>query len=196
MNTIYFVTSNKGKVRSLQEHFDKKFININVKGIDLNISEPQAYTVKEVSLIKAKKAFEQIQAPVIVEDGGFCIDALNGFPGVYTKYALETIGADGILDLMLDKDDRNCGFVSCTTFIDEKGNIHQFDRSGGRGQLVKEKSSIKSEMAWSDLWYIFHVPELNKILCEATKEEVLKWWASDGQKSSVTNFVEWFKDNY
>ena len=37
---------------------------------------------------------------ILVEDAGLFIDALNGFPGVYSAYALETIGYNGILRLL------------------------------------------------------------------------------------------------
>ena len=194
MDKIYFVTSNKGKIKSLQEQFKTHNIDIEVEGVNLNIIEPQADTVKEVSIIKAKEAFEILKAPIIVEDGGFCIDELKGFPGVYSKYILETIGAQGLLDIMRGKENRNCGFVSCTTFIDQNGKAHQFERLGGRGLLTEKMSETKSEMAWSELWKIFYAPQLDKVLCEASKEELLNWWKDKSQKSSVTVFVEWLKD--
>lgn len=36
----------------------------------------------------------------MVMDSGLFIDELNGFPGVYTKYALDTIGIDMIIQLL------------------------------------------------------------------------------------------------
>jgi len=36
----------------------------------------------------------------LVEDAGLFVDALNGFPGVYSSYVLETIGNEGVLKLL------------------------------------------------------------------------------------------------
>ena len=37
---------------------------------------------------------------LLVEDAGLFINALNGFPGVYSSYVLETLGVHGVLTLM------------------------------------------------------------------------------------------------
>lgn len=81
MNKIYFITSNKGKLEALQKQFTSKDLKIKIEGANLNIIEPQASNAKEVSKIKAKEAFSILKKPLIVEDGGFEIEALNGFPG-------------------------------------------------------------------------------------------------------------------
>ncbi|MCP4394015.1 MAG: non-canonical purine NTP pyrophosphatase [Alphaproteobacteria bacterium] len=195
MKTIHFITSNNGKVETLNGRLANLGIDIRVEGTDLDIIEPQADTIREVSLIKAKKAFKILKEPVVVEDGGFEIEALKGFPGVYTKYALTTIGADGLLDLMQGKDNRNAKFVSCTTFIDEEGEIHQFDRIGGNGYIVNEKVKNKSEIAWSDIWYIFYIEELGKTLAECSQDEVLDWYSLPNQKQSLVVFTDWLKEN-
>jgi len=192
---IFFVTSNKGKIASLNEYFKKFEIDVNIEPVKLDIVEPQANSVREVSKIKALEAFEQLKAPVIVEDGGLEIEALNGFPGVYVRYILDSIGVDGILKLMEGVKNRTCNFVSTATFVDREGNIHQFDRDPGFGEVVTEKRTKKSEFAWSDLWYIFYKPDLEKTLSEMTKEELYDMDKGDGDSSSLTKFAIWFKDN-
>ena len=37
---------------------------------------------------------------VLVEDAGLFVSALNGFPGVYSSYVLDTLGCSGILRLL------------------------------------------------------------------------------------------------
>lgn len=128
---LYFVTTNKGKIKSLQEIFISLNIDIEVEGVSLDIVEPQASSVSEVSLNKAKQAFSLLKKALIVEDGGFEIKALNDFPGVYSKYILETIGANGILKLMKGHDNRECRFVSTATYVDTNGKTYQFNRLGG-----------------------------------------------------------------
>ncbi|MFV0626429.1 MAG: non-canonical purine NTP pyrophosphatase [Alphaproteobacteria bacterium] len=90
---LYFITSNLGKAQTLQKSFEiAGYKNIKIIQKDMNLMEPQADTVAEVSKFKAEQAYKILKAPLLVEDGSFCVEALEGFPGVYTKYVLETIG--------------------------------------------------------------------------------------------------------
>lgn len=192
---LFFVTGNQGKIKSLEQYFASCGIEVDVEPVKLDIIEPQADTVAEVSKIKALEAYEILKAPVIVEDGGLEIEALNKFPGVYVRYILDSIGIDGILKLMEGVENRTCNFVSTATFVDKDGNVHQFDRDPGFGLIVEEKRTEKSEFAWSDLWYIFYKPEFEKTLSEMSKEELFDMDSVAGDGSSLTKFVDWFKDN-
>lgn len=191
MQKINFITSNKGKVKTVSDSLLANGINAEVIATDLNIMEPQAETVAEVSLIKAKKAYEILNQPVLVEDGGFAVEALNGFPGVYTKYMLTTIGIDGLLALMKDKTNRKANFISCTTFIDENGNAKQFHRAGGQGLITHERSKKESAIAWSDFWYVFFEEGLGKTFADCNEKEILEYYSQDSQKSSLVKFAEW-----
>ena len=53
-----------------------------------------------VSVDKTLKYYELLKHPLVVMDSGLFIDELNGFPGVYTKYALNTIGIDRMIQLL------------------------------------------------------------------------------------------------
>lgn len=187
---IFFVTGNKGKVHSLQDSFRVMGRNdIKVIQKELPIIEVQADKVGEVSKDKALKAFEIIKSPVVVEDGSFVVDALNGFPGVYAKYVLGTIGADRILKLLSGEENRTAKFQSCTTYVDENGNITQFNRDTMEFDIAKEKSNVVSPYEWLELWRVLYVREFGKILCNFTKEELDKFYEKVGQKGSLQKFV-------
>ena len=70
------------------------------------IVEPQVDTLEEVAQSKITQALnhlpegEQSEDMVLVEDAGLFIDALNGFPGVFSAYTLDTIGCSGVLRLL------------------------------------------------------------------------------------------------
>ena len=49
----------------------------------------------------------------IIDDSGIFVDALKGFPGVWSAYAQKTIGNPGILKLMDGIDDRGPEFRCC-----------------------------------------------------------------------------------
>jgi XTP/dITP diphosphohydrolase len=99
--TLWFMTSNKGKVIEVREHFSH--LGIPVKQFEFEAIEPQSDDLEIVALSKIEQAISHLPNPddmLLVEDAGLFIDALNGFPGVYSAYALETLGVHGILKLM------------------------------------------------------------------------------------------------
>ena len=196
MNKINFITSNQGKVKSLENSLKSNNIDVLVCAQNLDITEPQFDTVHEVSKFKALKAFETLKEPVLVEDGGFSVFELKGFPGVYTKYVLKTLGADGILKLMNGIENRTAKFISVATFINKDGNIFQFEREGGEFEISKEKVDIQSPFAWSELWKIIYLKEYNKNLCELSEQEVAEYYGKAGANGSIQKFVNWYINEY
>ncbi|MFQ6105846.1 MAG: XTP/dITP diphosphatase [Candidatus Hydrothermarchaeaceae archaeon] len=111
---VYFLTSNKHKFAEVQEIFYSYGIDVVWK--KGGYTEIQADRLEKV----VKKALEDMQGCVIIEDAGLFIRALNGFPGVYSSYTLETLGNGGILKLMDGIKDRRAEFVSIAGFKDRK----------------------------------------------------------------------------
>lgn len=196
MHKINFITSNQGKVNSLKNSLKLNGMEIEVCSQNLDIMEPQFDTVQEVSKYKALKAFEILKEPVLVEDGGFCVFALKGFPGVYTKYVLKTLGADGILKLMQGIEERTAKFISVATFVDNDGKVFQFEREGGEFEISKEKIDIQSPFAWSELWKIIYLKEYNKNLCELSESEVSEYYGRTGSNGSIQKFITWYAHEY
>ncbi len=125
---IYFITSNKGKISSLENVLATNGLSdVKVISQKLDLVEPQASSVKEVSKSKALQAYSILKKPLLVEDGGFYIETLNNFPGAYVRYILDTIGVEGILKLMEGQTNRKARFYSCTTYVNERGELFQFD---------------------------------------------------------------------
>jgi XTP/dITP diphosphohydrolase len=77
--------------------------------------------VSEIAREKARYAYGEIGAPLIVDDTAFEIDALNGFPGPFAAYVLDTIGNAGILRLMDGVQDRTASFTTAIAFADADG---------------------------------------------------------------------------
>lgn len=196
MNKINFITSNQGKIKSLENSLKSNDISVEVYAQNLDIMEPQFDTVQDVSRFKALKAFEILKAPVLVEDGGFSIFELKGFPGVYTKYVLKTLGADGILKLMQGKKNRSAKFISVATFVNANGKVFQFERDGGEFEISNEKVDVQSPFAWSELWKIIYLKEYNKNLCELSEKEVSEYYGRTGSNGSIQKFVKWYVNEY
>lgn len=189
---LLFITGNSAKVKSAQKCFDSMGLPVVVRQYIISLPEIQAKDAEEISQAKAKMAFEQIKLPLIVEDAGFHINALNGFPGVYVRYVLDTIGAEGIIKQMKGVEDRTCQFVAVTTFIDASGKIISFRDSEGRGVIASEVDKTSNPRAWSDLWKIYIPNGLTKTLSALTEEEADKHYqGKDKTKGSLYQFAEW-----
>lgn len=85
---IYLATGNKNKKREMSEILSEHtIITPSDEGIDFNPIE-NGTSFFENSLIKAKALFEIVKCPVIADDSGICVDALNGRPGIFSaRYA-------------------------------------------------------------------------------------------------------------
>jgi len=100
---LYFITSNKGKYNELNQRLRSLGYSIILEQKNLGYPEIQADTVEEVAEYGIKYIKSRYRYPCVIEDSGLFIDALNGFPGVYSKYVYTTIGLNGVLRLMSDK---------------------------------------------------------------------------------------------
>ncbi|MFC1659164.1 non-canonical purine NTP pyrophosphatase [Pseudomonadota bacterium] len=193
---LFFVTTNSGKVRTVQECLKKMGLPVMVKQHTMKLTEIQANDAEEISRAKAREAFAELKAPLIVEDSGFHINALNGFPGVYARYLLDTIGSEGIIKMMEGVPDRSCKFIAVTTFIDGSGKLISFRDAEGKGVIAKKKDETHNPLAWSDLWRIYIPEGLNKTLSALTEEESNKHYNGAGKKKgSLFLFAEWLSKN-
>ncbi len=98
---------------------------LEVTHVPLDIPEHRSAEVGEIAKGKATYAYERLRTPLIVDDTGFSIDVLNGFPGPYAAYVLHTLGNAGILKLMEGEKSRKAHFTTAIAFADESG-IHIF----------------------------------------------------------------------
>jgi XTP/dITP diphosphohydrolase len=110
MKKIFFITSNKGKVQEATEKL--RPLGFSVVQKDLGYPEVQADSLEEVAAWGASHIQEGFHSTFILEDAGLFIDALQGFPGVYSKYVFFTIGLAGILQLLEGVEKRQAVFQS------------------------------------------------------------------------------------
>jgi XTP/dITP diphosphohydrolase len=119
---LTIVTSNANKASEVAAFFKGV---LDVTHVPLDIPEHRSDDVGEIAKGKAKYAYEHLGTPLIVDDTGFSIDCLKGFPGPYAAYVLHTLGNTGILKLMEGEKNRNAHFTTAIAFADESG-IHVF----------------------------------------------------------------------
>ena len=81
---IYLATSNNHKQREMIDLFPGFEIVIpSQEGITFDPIESGTSFI-ENSLIKAKTLWDIVKQPVLADDSGLCVDALKGFPGIYS----------------------------------------------------------------------------------------------------------------
>jgi non-canonical purine NTP pyrophosphatase (RdgB/HAM1 family) len=97
---ITLITGNDEKFKEIQ-HIMRPFALVRKK---LDLPEIQAVEPREVVLEKVQKAVSIINGPVVVEDGGFHMNAYNGFPGALVKWLLDCKDVAGMWDMVKDLD--------------------------------------------------------------------------------------------
>lgn len=128
---IYFVTGNKGKLE------EAKAILGDVVGKNIGYVEIQADSLEEVALFGMKEVLERVDDPVMLEDAGLFVGGLKGFPGVYSAYVFDTIGNNGILNLMRNVKDRRAVFRSVLCYA-EPGMVPKIFKGEMWGVITNE----------------------------------------------------------
>ncbi|GAB7016923.1 RdgB/HAM1 family non-canonical purine NTP pyrophosphatase [Methanogenium cariaci] len=121
--TITVVTSNENKAKEVAAFFAGV---AEVAHTFLEIPEFRDNDVGVIAEEKARYAWNVLQCPLIVDDTGFFVSALNGFPGPYAAYVLDTIGMEGILRLLEGVEDRSAYFETAIAYADREGVIRVF----------------------------------------------------------------------
>ncbi len=96
--TITFVTSNQKKLEETRRILGMSFpFQLRASAIDL--PELQGEPL-DVVVEKCRVAASRVGGPVLVEDTSLCFNALGGLPGVYIKWFMGTLSADGLHRLL------------------------------------------------------------------------------------------------
>ncbi len=188
---INFVTTNPGKVAALQNSLGD---SATVLQLQLDVPEIQADSAEEVALYKARYAYERTKKPLIMQDSALHIRALNGFPGPYIKFINETIGPEGILSLMENKEDRYCYFDEVAVYIDDNGDEHIFRNSDAKGGTVATECHVpKNHKAWSVVWKIYIPNWASKPLAALSQDQIAQHQRENDKHSEMYHFSRWYK---
>lgn len=156
---IYFVTSNKNKFNEVE-----RILGIRLRRYDAGMKELQSMDVEEVAIDKARKAYAKIRKPLIVEDTGLCIAALNGFPGALSSWVETSIGNEGICSMVRGKG-RKAYAETCAVFFDGKSIKAFMGRTYG---TIIDHPKGKNGFGWD---YIFRPNGSRKVYAEMTIDE-------------------------
>ena len=151
MKKITYVTGNWAKIASAKQALEP--LGYEVENIKMETPEIQADDVTEVSKYSAKWAAEELKVPVLKNDSGLFIKALNGFPGVYTHFVDDTIGEGGILKLMEGIQDREAYFKESIAYCEPGKDPLVFEG------ITKGKISTKREGTYGWSYDFIFIPE-------------------------------------
>lgn len=180
---LAFITSNPGKVEEARKYFET--LGIEVYQLPLEYPEIQADTLEEVAEYGAKWLSTRVESPFFLDDSGLFVEALNGFPGVYSAYVYRTIGIEGILKLMEEKTDRRAHFKSVIAYWD--GDLHVF-----RGTVTGEITRAPRGNGGFGFDPIFRPEGFDKTFAEMTAEEKNK---ISHRGRALQAFATWLKEN-
>jgi len=112
---IFFATNNINKFNEVRRLLAEYKIAVGM--LRVKAHEIQSDNLEEIAKTSAQQAFEKCHLPIIVEDAGLFIEALNGFPGPYASFVYRTIGNEGLLKLMENVKNRQAKFQSVVAYL-------------------------------------------------------------------------------
>lgn len=145
MKKIVVATHNEGKVREFRQLFSKYDVEtLSLDDLDQNVPEVEetGETFEENAELKASTISSLLNVPVIADDSGLVVDALDGSPGVYSaRYAGEPKddqrNLEKVLSELKGEKNRTARFV-CVLALSVPGQNVVFKRGTCEGHLTEE----------------------------------------------------------
>ncbi len=172
------MSRNPGKLLEAQRALGR--FGIEVRGARVDFDEPRSDDLAQIARAKVRQAAAQkVPAPFFVQDAGFFIDALRGFPGTNVNFVLRTIGVEGIAKLMAGEQDRRCRFRQCVAYWDgEEIRLFSSETAGSVAQALRGGDRPEQK---SPLWRLFIPDGAEKTTAEFTQEELNAFILQDGR---------------
>lgn len=176
MIQIVLATQNKNKlkeVRQMLEPLGYDVLSMADVGLsDLDVLE-DGETFEENALKKAREIFALVKQPVLADDSGLMVEALNGAPGVFSaRYSGEGANATSnnlkLLEALqgLPEEKRQAKFVCVMAWIDQHG-VEKVVRGEAQG-IILESLSGEGGFGYDPLFY---VKDTGKTYAELSSEE-------------------------
>lgn len=117
MLDIFFATGNKGKIQEMNHPFNQK--GFELVQVDVDVPEIDARDVEDVAERKVLDSYREaerngmvdgLEDYFIVEDTGFYVEALDGFPGAEAAFFAGTAGVEKLLPMMESAQNRDAYF--------------------------------------------------------------------------------------
>ena len=202
---LIFGTTNKRKVEYLQNIIDEMGLDIELIsmqdiGWDRGEIDENGSTIEENSLIKAQAIYSfckdhKIQYPIMTDDAGLFVDALNGEPGIYTaRYADDELALNSdlpkyqcvvkLLRKLNGERNRNAEYRCCVTSMMPDGKYHQ-EVGESEGTIAEE---IIGELKKPWFYSVFVLNGTNVAFSDLKGDELNNTYRYDALKRSLKRF--------
>ncbi|MEB2263361.1 XTP/dITP diphosphatase [Priestia megaterium] len=175
MREIIIATKNAGKVKDFETLFSPK--GFKVKSLldfpEIEDVEETGVTFAENATLKAEAISSALNKPVIADDSGLAIDALNGEPGVYSaRYAGENKDDNANIEKVLQKLNdvpfkKRTARFHCALAIAVPGKRTEIVEGTCEGHILEEKRG-ENGFGYDP---IFFVEKWRCSMAELTKEQ-------------------------
>ena len=135
MNRIVIASNNAGKLREIRDILQPlgfTVVSQREAGVSIEVEE-NCETFAENAALKARAVYEALHCPVIADDSGLLVDALDGAPGVHShRFAGEGATDDDrnakLLELLdgVPAEKRTARFECVLCYVDAAGETHIF----------------------------------------------------------------------
>ena len=128
MKKILIGTHNKGKFREIAHLISKKFKKISPQSLKIKSPKETGRTFKANSELKVSFFSKYVDYPVISDDSGLCIKALNNKPGIYSARLAKKHGSffnamKFLLKKLERKKNRSATFVCSLSYKNNYGKV-------------------------------------------------------------------------
>src|SRR3989344_7455466 len=131
MESVTFITGNAAKAQFLVDYLKRP-----IEHHKLDLAEIQSLDLREVVEDKAKRAYEILKTPVLVEDASLELRGLNNLPGPLAKWFYEALGNEGLCRL-LDSADTREATTRCMFALYDGETMHIFE-GDMRGSIASQ----------------------------------------------------------
>jgi XTP/dITP diphosphohydrolase len=184
---IFFATSNVNKFQEARGVFSEHKIAVGM--LRVKTLEIQSESLEEIAKASVIEAFKNCNLPVIVEDAGLFVEALNGFPGPYASYVYKTIGNIGLLRLLENAKNRRAWFKSVVAYCSEDCESPKCFEGEVSGEITRTERRIDGEYGFG-FDPIFQPANSNKTFAEMSITRKNKY---SHRAKALYKFAEWYK---
>jgi XTP/dITP diphosphohydrolase len=207
---MVLASNNQGKVdefKFLLKSFDVEILSLKDMGIVL--PPETGRTFSENSLQKAQFVFKKTGLPALADDSGFCLDGLNGFPGLFSsRFSIacqnlqnELLKQDKHIETSHYGDDSPCFkllnnmvgdnkkayFTTYLSYIDQDGKEYGFEG-------VVDGSFVFPQKGQNGFGYdpVFIPDGYDKTFAEMTSEEKQ---SNSHRSRAIKKFMEFYENS-
>lgn len=125
------VTGNPGKLREVE-----RLLGYRPEHEGIDLPEIQSLDILEILRAKAEEAWRRLARPLVVDETGLSLTALEGFPGPLVKWMLESVGAAGIARVAHRLDDPRA--TACCALLYRDADRELVAKAEVPGRLIAE----------------------------------------------------------